>query len=45
MDEKEKKELLDAFYNITAAESPREMYEIAIDVLDKYNIDPAPMEG
>ena len=42
MEEKEKKEMLKAFYEITAAESPKDMYYIAVDMLRKYDMEPAP---
>lgn len=39
--EKKIEELLLALYRITAAESPEDMYDIAVETLKKYGIDPA----
>lgn len=35
-------ELFKALYDITAAESPKDMYYIAVDTLAKYDKEPAP---
>ncbi len=36
-------ELLLVLYRITAAEDPKEMYDLAVDTLKEYGVEPAPL--